>query len=329
MQVDPQIAIILLTALSAATVLLALVQPGAAAADLRRARLQAVAGVGARPAVTDDGRRRKLVENTLREMEAKQQAARSRSGAKPTLIGRMRQAGLTWSKKVYFSVAVVSGLVAGFLVMLLSGLGAFPALAFGAAAGVLLPHLYVSRKRTARFAKFTREFPDAVDVIVRGVKAGLPLADCLKTIASEAQEPVRSEFKALVQDQLVGVPLDEGVQRLARRMPLPEANFFAVVIAIQSRSGGNLSEALGNLAKVLRERKKMKSKVKAVSSEAKASAGIIGSIPVVVSILIYLSSPDYITLLFTTTVGNFVLAGCVFWMTIGVLVMRKMINFDF
>ena len=326
MQIDPQIAIVFLSALSAATVLLAVFQSGAGAADLRRARLQAVAGVAARPAVTDDGRRRKLVENTLREMEAKQQASRS---AKPTLVGRMRQAGLTWSKRAYFTVAVVTGLVVGLLVMLLSGLGPLAALAFGGAAGVLLPHLYVSRKRSVRFAGFTREFPDAVDVIVRGVKAGLPLADCLKTIASEAQEPVRSEFKALVQDQLVGVPLDEGVQRLALRVPLPEANFFAIVIAIQSRSGGNLSEALGNLSKVLRERKKMKSKVKALSSEATASAGIIGSIPVAVSVLIYLTSPDYISLLFTTTVGHFVLAGCLFWMTIGVFLMRKMINFDF
>jgi tight adherence protein B len=152
--------------------------------------------------------------------------------------------------------------------------------------------------------------------------------DCLKIVASEAQEPVRSEFKTLVQDQTLGMPLDEAVQRLPDRVPLTEATFFAIVIAIQSRTGGSLSEALGNLSKVLRERKKMQAKVKAMSSEAKASGGIIAALPVIVGVLVYFSSPQYISLLFTTAIGNVVLIGCAFWMLIGVLVMRKMINFD-
>ena len=184
-------------------------------------------------------------------------------------------------------------------------------------------------RRNSRFKRFSNEFPNAVDVIVRGVKAGLPLVDCLKIIAAEAQEPVRSEFKTMVQDQTLGMPLDEAVQRLPERVPLAEANFFGIVIAIQSRTGGSLSEALGNLSKVLRERKKMQAKIKAMSSEAKASAGIIGSLPVIVAGLVYLTSPDYITLLFTTTIGNAVLVASGLWMLMGCLVMRKMINFDF
>jgi tight adherence protein B len=184
-------------------------------------------------------------------------------------------------------------------------------------------------KCKSRLKSFSAEFPDSVDIIVRGVKAGLPLVDCLRIISLEAQEPVRGEFKAILEDQTMGLPIDQAVQRLSERVPLAETNFFAIVIALQSRTGGSLSEALGNLSKVLRERKKMKAKIKAVSAEAKASAGIIGCLPVVVALLIYLTSPAYISLLFTTTTGNIALAGSAFWMFIGVMIMRKMINFDF
>jgi tight adherence protein B len=208
-------------------------------------------------------------------------------------------------------------------------LGPLPSIGFGLASGLLLPHLYVDVRRKRRFMSFTAEFPNAVDIIVRGVRSGLPLVDCLRIIATEAQEPVRGEFKAIVEDQTLGVPLEEAVQRLPDRLPLPEANFFAIVITIQSRTGGSLSEALGNLSKVLRERVKMRAKIKAMSSEAKASGGIIGALPIVVGFLVYLTSPDYISLLFTTLTGKMVLAACAVWMGTGVLVMRKMINFDF
>ncbi len=112
-------------------------------------------------------------------------------------------------------------------------------------------------------------------------------------------------------------------------MPVPEANFFGIVVAIQQKSGGNLSEALGNLSKVLRDRKKMAEKIQAMSTEAKASAGIIGSLPPIVMLMVWISTPDYISLLWTTGLGQFMLVCCVGWMTIGILVMKKMINFDF
>jgi tight adherence protein B len=163
----------------------------------------------------------------------------------------------------------------------------------------------------------------------RGLKAGLPLADCMKIIAAEAQEPVKGEFRAIIEDQAMGMPTDEAVQRMPGRMPVAEASFFAIVITIQSRTGGSLSEALGNLSKVLRERKKMRAKIVAMSSEAKSSAGIIGALPVFVTAAIYITTPDYIGLLFTTSTGNIVLAVSGFWMLMGILVMRKMINFDF
>jgi tight adherence protein B len=204
-----------------------------------------------------------------------------------------------------------------------------PTVGFGLSGGVLIPHFFVNWKRKRRLHQFSNEFPNAVDVIVRGVKAGLPLVDCLKVISHEAQDPVCGEFQEIVEDQTLGMPLADAVGRLPERIPLPEASFFAIVVAIQSRTGGSLSEALSNLSKVLRDRKKMAGKIRAMSAEAKSSAGIIGSLPIVVGILVYFTSPDYIMLLFTTFGGKIVLACSAFWMFIGIMVMRKMINFDY
>ena len=181
----------------------------------------------------------------------------------------------------------------------------------------------VSFLKKRREAKFLNAFPDAVDVIVRGIKAGLPLLDCLKMIATEAPEPVKSEFRAIVETQTIGMPLGEACAKLYERMPLPEANFFGIVISIQQKAGGNLSEALGNLSRVLRDRKKMKAKIQAMSMEAKASASIIGALPIVVMVLVYLTSPNYIALLWTHPTGRIMLAGCAVWMSIGIMVMRK------
>jgi tight adherence protein B len=164
---------------------------------------------------------------------------------------------------------------------------------------------------------------------VRGINAGLPLLDSLKLISNDATEPVKSEFRAIVQTQTIGMPIGEACLKLYESIPLPEANFFGIVISIQQRAGGNLSEALGNLSRVLRDRKKMKAKIQAMSMEAKASASIIGALPIAVMSLVYLTSPNYIMLLFTEPMGHMMLAACGTWMLIGVLVMRKMINFDF
>jgi len=197
------------------------------------------------------------------------------------------------------------------------------------AAGFGLPRWILSYLKKRRETRFLDRFPDAIDVIVRGIKSGLPLGDSLRVLAAEAPEPILTEFRHIIETQAVGVPLGDACGKLFERMPLPESNFFAIVIAIQQKSGGNLSEALGNLSKVLRDRKKMKGKIKAMSTEAKASAIIIGSLPIAVMSIVYITSPDYITLLWTERLGQMMLAGSAVWMTIGVLVMKKMINFDF
>jgi len=207
--------------------------------------------------------------------------------------------------------------------------GLLGALGLAFAAGFGLPRWTLGYLKKRREKAFLKALPDAVDVIVRGIKAGLPLFESIKVVAADAPEPLRGEFLAIIETQAIGMPLGDACTRLFERMPVPEANFFGIVIAIQQKSGGNLSEALGNLSKVLRDRKKMAEKIQAMSMEAKASAGIIGSLPPIVMLLVYLSTPEYISLLWTHPTGQLMLVGCVIWMGMGIFVMKRMINFDF
>lgn len=276
----------------------------------------------------EDMRRKRRVKESLRELRARE-IGRARRRAKPTLTGRLRQAGLEWSRKSYNIGSVVVGVAAFAVALGLVRLSLLPALGFGLAAGLALPHLYVSYKRAQRLKKFSNDFPNAIDIIVRGVRSGMALTDGLKTIATEMEDPIRAEFATVVRDQTLGVPLDEAVQRLADRVPLSETSFFAIVVGIQSKTGGNLSEALSNLSRVVRGRKHIAAKIRSMSSEAISSAGIIGSMPPLVMGVLFLVSPDYLSVLFTTTSGNLVLAGSAVWMLIGCLIMRGMIRFDY
>lgn len=253
---------------------------------------------------------------------------RSKRKSKETLEARIGQAGLAMTRSQYYLFCTIAGLVCGFLVLTMSAsfiMGSLSALI--GSAGV--PHWYLAYKRKKRLSKFSGDFPGAIDVIVRGIKAGLPLGDCIRIVGNEAPEPLAGEFRGMIESQQMGMTVGEAVERLAQRVPTPEANFFAIVIMIQQKTGGNLSEALGNLSRVLRERKKMKHKIKAMASEATASASIIGALPFIVGVLVYLTSPAYIMLLFSTPTGNVTLLIAGFWMCCGIYVMRKMINFDF
>lgn len=267
--------------------------------------------------------RREQVEETLKEIEA-----RGRKVNKPSLSVRITRAGLDWSKRKFITIGIVLG-VSVFALVFLAGGGLLAALGLGFSAGAGLPSWLLSFLRKRREARFLEHFPDAVDVIVRGIKAGLPLFDSMKVIVVDAEEPIRSEFRAILETQTVGMPLGEACGRLYERIPLPEANFFGIVVAIQQQAGGNLSEALGNLSRVLRDRKKMKEKIKAMSMEAKASASIIGALPPIVMLTVYITSPSYISLLWTHPTGHVLLACSAAWMAAGVLVMKKMITFDF
>jgi tight adherence protein B len=293
-------------------------------AERRMASVSRSEPIAARPtrAVASKSRREQ-VEGTLKEIEQKRQKAK-----RVPLNLRLAQAGLNWSKRRFMITAGGLG-VGAFLGTLIVGVGLLPALGIGFAAGGGLPLWMLKFLKKRRESKFLNNFPDAVDVIVRGIKAGLPLLDSLKLIAADSIEPVRGEFRSIVETQTIGMPIGEACLKLFERMPVAEANFFGIVISIQQRAGGNLSEALGNLSRVLRDRKKMKAKIQAMSMEAKASASIIGALPIVVMGLVWLTSPAYIALLWTEPLGRVMIACCGCWMFIGVMVMRKMINFDF
>ncbi len=290
--------------------------------EQRRASV-ARAEPAARVTRTQQRSRREQVEETLKEIDVKAKKPKSLP-----LAMKIAQAGLSWSKNQFLMISAGLGLVSFLAVFVMAG-SILPALGVAFAAAFGAPRWLLAFLKKRRQKQFLNHFPDGVDVIVRGIKSGLPLLDSLKIIALDAQEPIKSEFKSIVETQTIGMPIGEACMKLYDRMPLPEANFFGIVISIQQKAGGNLSEALGNLSRVLRDRKKMKAKIQAMSMEAKASASIIGALPVCVGTLVWLTSPDYIELLWTTELGRFMMMGCATWMSIGIFVMKKMINFDF
>ena len=295
----------------------------------QKTRLAAAVGQpvqrGKRQASAVDGaaQKRKQIQESLKELEERQKAERKKS---ITLRARLEQAGLSWSPVQFWILSAVLGGVAA-VATLVAGQNILLVIAAGVIAGLGLPRWILGMARSRRQKKFVANFADALDVIVRGIKSGLPLNECLKIIAREGESPVKEEFQILVEGVAVGVDADEGLRRMLRRMPLSELNFFAIVLAIQSKTGGNLAEALNNLSAVLRARKMMREKVSALSSEAKASAMIIGALPPGVAGMVYVISPDYIAPLFTTSLGHLILLGGALWMGIGILVMRSMINF--
>jgi tight adherence protein B len=279
-----------------------------------------------RDRVAEATKRRKSVQDSLKQLDEKQKS-NERLVKKPPLKAQIRQAGMQVSMERFYIYSAVSGIALTILVYFAgASLLILPAALLVGALG--LPRWFVSFRRTRRVKAFLNEFPNALDIIVRAVKSGLPLNDAIRLIANEAPEPVKTEFRRIIDSQQMGLSIPDASMRMSETMPCTEAGFFGIVIQIQSQAGGNLSEALGNLSRVLRDRKKMKAKVQALSMEAKASAVIIGALPFVVAFLVYLTSPNYIMPLFTTSVGNLILGCSGVWMSIGILVMRKMMNFD-
>jgi tight adherence protein B len=278
----------------------------------------------ARKASLDATARKTKMLGAVKDLEARERQMRK---ARASLSARIEQAGLTLSTGAFWIASVATGLACGALAFLA---GAQPVIALVAllAGGLGLPRWVLGFMIKRRQKAFTSEFANAIEIIVRGVKSGLPLGECLRIIAREAPEPLKSEFARLVDANSMGQSLDTSIAKLFQRMPLPEVNFFGIVLLIQQKAGGNLSEALSNLAIVLRSRKLMREKINALSSEAKASAMIIGSLPFAVMILVSISSPAYMLLLFTDPTGHMGLLIGGTMMGLGILVMRNMINFD-
>ena len=279
-----------------------------------------------RDRASEVAKRRKTVQDSLKDLDDKQKL-RDSSVKKAPLRIQLKQAGLSISLQSFYIVSAVVGIVLVIVAFFLGvSLFLLPGVLLAGALG--LPRWFVTLKKKRRIKAFLAEFPNSLDVIVRAVKSGLPLNDGIRLIASKSPEPVRSEFRRIVEQQQLGLSIPDSAMRMPESMPCPEAGFFGIVIQIQSQAGGNLSEALGNLSRVLRDRKKMKAKVQALSMEAKASAWIIGMLPSIVAFLVYLTSPNYITPLFTSSTGHLILGVSAVWMSIGIFVMRQMINFE-
>jgi len=325
-----QLGLVGLAALSAAAIIYILAYPLLSGSTKTEKRIQGVTENKAKRAVRNvqteqiNNRRRQVAE-TLKELEQKQ-----KQREKLTMRMRLERAGVDVTPRVFWLASLVAGGAIGAITYVsLPGMSPLIAVAAMFIGGLGLPRWIIIRMIKRRQSKFLDEFANSIDVIVRGVKSGLPLNECLNIIARESPSPIKEEFKELVEQQRVGVPLSECFERMMARMPLPEVNFFAIVISIQQQAGGNLSEALGNLAGVLRDRKRMQAKVKALSAEAKASAGVLAALPFAVMMMVYFTTPNYIKVLFTAKMGQFFLVCAAVWMTCGILVMKKMINFKY
>lgn len=287
-------------------------------------RIAALGKSEARSAKGDPASARKRnMQAALKEFEKKQAEKKTVI----TLRKRLDQAGLpaVTEKAYWICSAALAAVVFLFCLLQLQPLVVLGLAPF--AAGFGLPRWVLSFLKGRREKRFTADFANAIDVIVRSVKSGLPVNDALRIVAHEFRDPVRGEFKRLVEGMKVGLTLEQALKKMYDSMPTAEVSFFGIVMTIQQKTGGNLAEALGNLAGVLRDRKRLQGKIKAMSSEAKASAMIIGSLPPGVATIVYMTSPGYISLLFTERVGNMLLAFCVLWMGTGIFVMSKMINF--
>ena len=240
---------------------------------------------------------------------------------------RLTHAGLETSLGTYILVCVIVG-VAAMIAAAILGLPLSAAALVGVFAGLGLPHYVVGSMFAKRQMKFIIHFPDAIDLMVRGVKAGVPITEAIKAASEEIPDPVGIELKRITDGVRVGRKMKELLEETSKQLDLPEFNFFAIALSIQAETGGNLAETLNNLAEVLRGRRQLTRKIKALSSEAKASAYIIGSLPFIMCLLIYVVNEPYIVGLFTDPRGQFMIGGSLVMIGFGALVMRKMINFD-
>ena len=268
--------------------------------------------------------RRRQIQDSLKQVGKQEKELKKR---RATLRVSLEQAGLDITVRSYWIASAIlgCGLAVIFLVVYPNILVIIAVMFVGIFG---LPRWILKKLRVRRQNIFLHDFADALDVMVRGLKSGLPVTEAMKIIAAESGPPVGPEFSEVVEGQRLGISVEQGIERMVERIPLPEVNFLAIVMTIQAKTGGNLSEALGNLSRVLRDRKKLKQKVQSVSQEAKSSAAIIGSLPFILMGALTMLNPTYLSPLFSTSMGNMLLIGSGIWMTIGVLVMRKMINFQ-
>jgi len=243
------------------------------------------------------------------------------------LAKRLAMTGKDWTVGQYGLATAGLGLLT-LLLLLMKGAPLLLTLFAMMVVGGGVPHFVVGRVISRRVAKFTLRFPDAIDLLVRGLRSGLPISETMGVVGSEMAGPVGEEFRAVADKMKIGRTMDAALQETADRLGTPEFQFFVITIAIQRETGGNLAETLSNLADVLRKRAQMKLKIKAMSSESKASAYIVGSLPFIVSLLVWMVAPDYFGAFFTDQRLMVAAMGGLTWMSIGGFIMAKMVSFE-
>jgi len=270
-----------------------------------------------------------------RDIQARLRQAEDARSKSETIAQRyrkmMRMAGLRISPQQFLLMCSGLGVVTAVIYTGIAYVAGFPVVAsvpVGITLGFGLPWFIVRWLGKRRVNRFTLLFADAVDVIVRGVRSGLPVGECLNIIAAESPQPVAGVFQEIVDAMRLGMNIEQALTRAQEAMPTPEIRFFSIVLSIQSQTGGNLAETLSNLSSVLRARKKMRDKVDALSSEARTSAMIIGSLPFLITLVLTFVNFKYISLLFTDDLGHILIAGSLIWMSMGIFIMKQMINFE-
>jgi tight adherence protein B len=244
-----------------------------------------------------------------------------------TLNERLQTAGMQMTPKRYLMMNLIIMLVVMLLIVIVKK-NILLALLIGFVAGVGIPHLIVSKKLAKRKVEFIKLFPDAIDLIVRGLRAGLPVSESMQTVSREIGAPVGPVFGTIAQQIALGVPVEKAMAEVGAKLGLTEFNFFVTTVILQRETGGNLGEILSNLSEILRQRAMMKLKIKALSSEAKASAIIVGALPIFVFIILNIISPDYIAVLYNDYRGNMSAMGAIASMSFGAFVMKRMTQFE-
>jgi tight adherence protein B len=247
---------------------------------------------------------------------------------KPALLRqRLQQTGRSWTLGQYASTSL-GIIVVITLALALRGMPILLGLFAGLFVGIGLPHFIVGKLIRRRVNAFNARFPDALELMVRGLRSGLPITETMGVVADELPGPISEEFRSVTDKMKIGRTMEVALQETADRLGTPEMQFFVITLAIQRETGGNLAETLANLADVLRKRAQMKLKIRAMSSESKASAWIVGSLPFIVFVLVWWISPDYMAHFFTDQRLIIAGGGGVVWMGIGVFIMAKMVNFE-
>lgn len=248
---------------------------------------------------------------------------------RPALLRqRLQRTGRHLSPGEYALICFVVGGIFGVIThQFVGGMLAISVLS-GISAGLILPHLVVGAMINRRLKAFTAEFPEAIDLIVRGLKAGLPVPESIRNVGEEMKDPLGVEFRTAAEKIRLGLTIEEALKEIDERIPTPEYRFFVISISVQRETGGNLAETLENLSDILRKRRQMRLKIKAMSSEANASAMILGSLPFALFGVLLLVNYDYVAALFTDPRGHIMLAAALGSLGLGIIVMKKMVRFD-